>query len=261
MYLQAALVNMENHNKKLPSAYLRKLHFTHQCELVFHLNDTVDGVSINEEIKVLRQVTDTVGSMLQHIKNKLKKMVRSSFGHKLNEEDETIDISLWSDDNKRKIEDNVVLDKLFLNKVYIFCILRQKFMVLVNTPLVQIATLPSVMFTKSAIQPTKLKTLYSDKKYCIYEWYRSIDKENWEKVGGKFMYCSKATDLDHYLKFRCVPKSRNSSGTAYEVVSESTVKALPDVPKCPFEDRHKHTPTKLTDKEYVIYVSFFFQYK
>lgn len=239
---------MENHNNETQKlAYLRELHSTNQCELAFYLSDTINGIVFNENVKAVRKITDTVGSLLQHIQNKL---IRKSADRRGANDKLLTEIPVWLEDKDKKLEENVILkDLIQTEKVYSFYILKQQFKVVVNTPLVQCAHLPVVIYVNSVIQPIRFKTLHTIRDISVYEWYSSEDKENWVKVGQKYTYKTKESDVGRYLKYRCIPKSRNGCGPAYEIISENRVRTLPRLPKCPFEERHQHTRSKLTDKE------------
>lgn len=239
---------MEN-DTEVPLAYLRSLHLTNQCELTFHLCDTINGIDLNEEIKALRTITDTVGSLLQHIKNKLNKLIKT----KKNTETYTpVEIPLRLEYQNKVLEsDEVLQDIIKHNTVHVFHILNERFKVIVNAPLIQVAVLPAVLFRKSIVQPVQFEGLLTAKHVCEHEWYSSVDKEVWVKVGDKYTYKIRDEDVGRYLKFRCIPKSfKGVVGPAYEVVSEGVVLTVPPVPKkCPFHARHQYTPTKLTGKQ------------
>lgn len=241
---------MENRNKKQKLAYLCSLPSTNQCELQFRLCDSINGIVLNEEIKAVRAISDTVGSMLQHTRNKLNKLIKTKsegvtctpveFALRLEYEDGTA------------IEWNVVLQSLIRKvPICVFYILQERFKVIVDAPLVQLVCLPAMIFEQSVVQPEKFEAIRTKKYMCQNEWYRSTDKKNWVKVGENLSYKIQDSDLGHYLKFRCVPKTRNSVlGPSYEVISEGTVMKIAQLPsKCPFEDRHLHTPAKLTGKQ------------
>lgn len=242
---------MENCKTSQKIAYIRALQATNQCELTFHFKDTIHGTALNEEIKAVRQITDTVASLLLHTQNKLIKLSKVKSVNAEGETEEVVTkVPMRLEENNVQIDDEVVLkDIIETGKVDTFYVLQQRFSVEVNAPLVQLAVLPTVFYAKAIVQPIKFRYLYTSRTISIYEWYKSLDKKNWEKVGDKFTYKIKASDINYYIKFRCVPKSVHCSGPPYEVISESTVKALPGLPKCPFEERHKQTPKKLTGKE------------
>lgn len=239
---------MENYTQ-VPIAYLRSLKLKNQCELTFHICDTINGVVLNEEIKALRTITDTVGSLLQHIKNKLNKLIKT----KKNAETYTpVEIPLRLEYQNQVVESDEVLQDIIKNKtVHVFHILNVRFKVIVNAPLIQIAVLPTVLFKKSIVQPVQFEGLLTAKHVCEHEWYSSVDKKVWVKVGDKFTYKIRDEDVGCYLKFRSTPKSfKGVIGPAYEVVSEGVVLTVPPVPKtCPFHARQQYTPAKLTGKQ------------
>lgn len=235
-------------NKKEQLAHLRALHATNQCELTFHLTDTINGLYFDEDVKAVRQITDTVGSLLSHIRNKLNREIKKIKENEIENESFIIPLSLKHD--AELISEDTVLKTLIQHeRINIFEILSQKFKVTVNAPLVQLISLPVVMYASSMVEPTRCKILYAKRDMSEFQWFRSADKQNWSIVGTKYAYRIKKDDVNNYLKFRCIPKRRNICGSAYEVVSIDTVKAVPTIPKCPFEERHKYTPRKLTGKE------------
>lgn len=232
-------------------AYLRALDATNQCELAFKLSATINGTILCEQVKAVRQITDTVGSMLQHIQNKLNKILKTKLDETVPEQGgKIVEIPVWLEDTAEKIEGNVVLKELIEpEKVYEFYIVGQKFTVVVNAPLVQLIVLPVIIYANSVIQPIKYKMLYTRREDTDFVWYKSVDRKTWDVIGYKFILKTKESHINHYLKLRCVPRSKHSCGPAYEVISENTVIAMPALPTCPFEQRHQYTPTKLTDKQ------------
>lgn len=232
-------------------AFLSAYENTNQCELAFELNTSLYGSAFCEHVKAVRQVTDTVGSLVKHIQNKLNKVIKTKFEEA---DEKVIEVPLWLEDNGSKIEGNIVLKDLIRSKkVNELHILDQKFKVEVGVkaavPSVRLISLPVIIYANTVVQPTRFIYSCANKDLCVFKWYRSANKEEWTEVGVGFNYRAKKFDLGQYLKLQCIPKSENRSGPAYEVISESMVTTMPPLPICPFEERHIHTPSKLTDKE------------
>lgn len=241
---------------KKECAYFRALDQTHQCELSFLLKISLKEVGIIEqEINAVRQITDTVSSLLQHIHNKINKLISTKSNTEQNCVKEPhllsyIHIALKVNDED--VPGDTVCQALFTEntKTVQFEIFEQKYNVIVNAPLVQAIHLPVIIYANFEIQPTRCKTLYTDRTLSECKWYRSKDCIEWSEIGQKFSYKTKQHDLDHFLKFQFIPRNKSSEGPVYEVVSENKVQQIPKAPRCPFEERHEHIKSKLTGKEY-----------
>lgn len=236
-------------------AYFRALDATNQCELTFTLN--LPGINTNvTEVKAVRQITDTVDSLLTHIQKKVKKLIQMKNNPTLSNNDNDqhhMPIPVVLTENGQDINGDVICKTLIQTHKYLeFTILHQIFRVIVNAPLVQLITLPVVIYADCMIQPTRCKTVYTRRDLSTCEWYKSTDFNTWIKVGSNFTYKTKKTDLNCYLKFHFLPRNKHVEGPMYEITSETTVQALPPLPDCPFETRQKYTKTKLTGKECLI---------
>lgn len=240
-------------NKQI--AYFRALDSTHQCELSFYLKTSSKEAAglTGEQIIAVRQITDTVSSLLQHIQKKINKLIIT----KNNKEEciqqpqplSCIHVALKADGED--IKSDTVCKSLFTNnrKNLQFEIFQQKYDIVVNAPLVQAVHLPVIIFANFDIQPTRCKTLYTNRKLSECRWYKSQDRNQWLEVGKKFSYKTKDTDLDHFLKFQFIPRNKSSQGPVYEVISQNPVQQIPRAPRCPFEERHDRIESKLTGKE------------
>lgn len=237
-------------------AYFRALNYTHQCELSFWLKiSKKEFGTIEEQINAVRQITDTVSSLLQHIQNKINKLIATKNKTELQEANEILcDSDIYN--IALKVNGDIIpgdMDCKSLietNKEGIqFEIFQQKYDVIVNAPLVQAVHLPVVIYANFVVQPIRCKTLYTDRKLSKYKWYKSQDRTHWSEIGRKFTYKTKNSDLHHFLKFEFIPRNISSEGPIYEVISENPVGEVPQAPKCPFQERHEHTKCKLTGKE------------
>ncbi|KAF5285649.1 hypothetical protein FQR65_LT13078 [Abscondita terminalis] len=228
----------------MEKAYLRELKYANQCELVFPLkllNDNLE-VLVETEIRSVRACTDVIESLLTHTENKIIKILET--------EEAECDIDIKSSltvDGEHVNGDTNCKEFIDTHKENIvFSLLNQKFEVIINAPLVQDLALPKVIQLDYEFQPMKFKHIYTNKEACDFIWYTSIDKEIWEKVGNKFRYKPTEKDFGKYLKLKCIPKtSRNQEGPPFEVISETTVSKIPDIPVCPFDKRHEYTKTFL----------------
>lgn len=230
----------------MEEAFLRELVHFNQCELVFLLKIEPGrfGKSIQEEIRSVRQATDTVQSLLDHTSNKILKLIKDVTEKEI--EAESVNISLRIKDQK------VIGDtpcKLLVggdSKHLVLQVFDQHLKVVLNAPLVQILILPFVFYVDYSTRARKFKTLFTIKELCEFVWYRSLDKQNWLEVGKDFFYKPVKGDLNSYLKLKCVPKNKTDTGPVVEVVSETPVIEMPPLPHCPFEDRQKHTRSYLS---------------
>lgn len=230
----------------MEEAYLRELVHFNQCELVFSLKIEPEwfGKSIQEEIRSVRQATDTVQSLVDHTSNKIIKLLKDVTEQEI--EAKSVNVSLTIKDQ------NVIGDtpcKLLIagdSKHLVLKVLDQHWKVVLNAPLVQLLILPFVFYVDYSTRAKKFKTLFTIKELCEFAWYRSLDKQTWSEVGKDFFYKPAKGDLNSYLKLRCVPKNKTDTGPVVEVVSETPVIEMPALPRCPFEDRQKHTKSYLS---------------
>lgn len=242
-------------------AYFREINHSDQCELHFFLHTEVPGIGwVKEEIKAVRQKSDTVASLLQHVKNKLqkifvdKKMENLELKENENIENNINDINVSLKQRNNHVKGTMVLRNFptSVNKrgntfleVY-----EQKFLILLNAPLVKQIKLPSLLYVNFTIQPTKFHAVYSDNKKSLYFWYKSIDKIHWEEIGKGFIYTLKEEDVGYYIKVVCIPFNEfGVQGPSAENISENVVDRLGELPTCPFERRHEFTQTKLKGLE------------
>lgn len=221
-----------------------------QCELIFHLQLTIEQCEINEQIKAVRQITDNVGSLNQHIVNKIKKLVEMT-GNEQNK-NLTLPQNLLKVVLKRgefDIKEKTILKSLFHEVNLSIQVNEKQFPIIMNAPFIEDIKLPRILYVDCEIQPIKVKAHFMDNNKSTYLWYKSTDKQEWQKIGNEFIYKIQNDDIGHYLKFVCLPKSEyNVGGNEFVVICEDKVHELPEIPECPFEKRHVLTNKKLRNK-------------
>lgn len=241
---------MEKANETVNIAYFRALDAPHQCELSFPLNVNSPECNLQEQINSVRQITDTVSSLLTHTQNKILKLMQIK-ASKDNKENNNCEVPISLTVNNVDVPKDTTCKSLIetAKGQIVFSIFHQKFRVIINGPIVQFINLPKVIYANCIIQPKRCKTLYTKFDLSEFLWFTSSDRETWTEVAKKYSYKVKNKDVGCYLKFRYVPKNTKAKGPPFEVISDSVVLKLPEMPKCPFEDRHLHTKTKVTGKE------------
>ncbi|KAJ8972792.1 hypothetical protein NQ314_000028 [Rhamnusium bicolor] len=250
---------MEEDRQKYDVAYFRELNHSDQCELHFFINTEVPIFGIvKEEIKAVRQRTDTVSSLRQHIKNKLQKIFQEKFDFKDTDKEyqQANDIIVSLKRGNKNIKNTLVL-KNFINALeedgnVIFQVFDQKFTVLLNAPLVKQMQLPQILYANFTIQPIKFHAIFTNNNDSLFYWHKSTNKVTWEQVGKGFKYLIKEEDVDHYLKLVCIPLNiMKVKGPTGEVISQNKVEMMGTLPACPFEKRHEFTKKKLKGLEQV----------
>ncbi|KAF5299981.1 hypothetical protein FQA39_LY11354 [Lamprigera yunnana] len=237
----------------MEKAHLRELKQTNQCELVFQLKLTnaKSEVIIDEEIHSVRACTDVIESLLSHTERKITKMLEMK-----NVLDMKITTSLVINGVDVKGDTNC---KQFMDKPkknIIFTILKQSFEVIINAPLVKELLLPNVIFVNYSYQPTKFKSIYTNKELSEFIWYSSSDKVVWTEVHRSFKYKPTMNDLDKYLKLKCIPRNSQAEGSAFETICEITVAKVCVPTKCPFNERHLYTNTWVNEKNQIRVASY-----
>ncbi|KAK9888902.1 hypothetical protein WA026_001123 [Henosepilachna vigintioctopunctata] len=228
---------------------LRFLPQTGQCEMVVKLNVVFEGININEEIHSVRKITDTIGSLIEHTKNKLTKIIndkKSTSDNQITDQFYDIPVSFKRKSHKHsKVFPNDESLQLFLLEDHdktIVQIFDKKFLLQVNPPLIKNIQLPKILYASYVIQPSKFHALYTNKVFSHFTWYKSLDLISWEEVGNSYDYTINKNDLGHYLKVVCVPVSdKLSEGPPAEAISQRTVQEFPELPMCPFQSRHQYT--------------------
>lgn len=237
-------------------AYFREFTHTHQFELHFNIDTVVPELGVfKEEIKAVRAIADTVSSLLQHIKNKILKILKEKYTESKGDSDnfnENLDFHVSLKTERRPIKGSMGLmafrNNLLKDQFVIFKVFDQQYIVLPNAPLIKHMKLPPVIYANSCIQPFKFSALYTENHQSQFLWYKSIDKVKWTEVGRGFSYTTKDEDLGYYLKLICKPVSNiGIIGPPEEVISDGAVESMGELPSCPFEKRHEYTKNKLSD--------------
>lgn len=237
-------------------AYFRELTHTHQFELIFNIDTEIPKLgAFKEEMKAVRGITDNVGSLLQHTKNKILKILKDS--HQSNEnindilnDNYQIPVSLKT--NKKHVKNNMDLIALHKNLLrehfYILEVFNQSYIILPNAPLIKQVKLPPVLYTNSCIQPIKFSAIFTENQKSLFIWYKSKDKVDWTEVGKGYYYKTSQSDIGFYLKLFCKPINKMGIwGPPADCLSDVTVQKMGSIPLCPFENRQKFTRNKLTN--------------
>ncbi|CAG9825169.1 unnamed protein product [Phaedon cochleariae] len=257
---------MEVNGETLEIAHLRENEHTGQCDLTFFLRTEVPDVNLElcEEIKAVRGSSDTVISMIDHIKNKLQKIIQDKLNASSEEEKENqqkINIPVRMKRSGKDLKENTCVKNLLKspesNDPIIFEVFSQKYVLLCNTPLVKTMKLLRVFYVGYVIQPIKFFSIYTDRNKCIFTWSKSLDKIEWEKCGSGYTYLTTKEDVNHFLKLTCKPvNTANIEGPIFEVISDTTVEEMEEIPNCPFETRHLFTKKELAGSEQFRVVSY-----
>lgn len=237
-------------------AYFREFTHTKQFELLFNIDTVIPKLGhFKEEIKAVRGVADTVSSLLQHIKNKIFKLMKDKYSNEENEEvlNENFEITVSLKTNTRHLKGSMGLmafrNNLLRDQFVIFKVFDEQYIVLPNAPLIKQMKLPPVLYMNSYIQPYKFSSLYTENQKSQFIWYKSEDRINWVEVGRGFGYLTRRSDVGFYLKLLCNPVSCvGIYGPPEETISETKVEIMGDLPVCPFERRHEYTQQHLTSK-------------
>lgn len=245
---------VENENIK-QFAYFREFTHSNQFEFVFNIDTEISELGVfREEIKAVRAMADTVSSLLQHIKNKIMKILKDGYIEKKGTVDgfnDNLNIPVSLKTDKKHVKGSMGLlalrNNLLKNHFTIFTVFNQQYIVLPNAPLIKQMKLPVVLYTNSCIQPIKFSSLFTENHKSLFIWYKSEDKVTWVEVGRGFSYIIKEADVGCYLKLLCKPVNNiGIHGPQQEVVSDGVIENMGDLPVCPFESRHQYTKEKLS---------------
>lgn len=217
-----------------------------QCELEFNLKKQFKFGVLEKNIVAKRQASDTVESLLNHIVNKIKKSIKDM----QEDADVNVDISLTDRIGNKIIEPSISLTHLATTAMLLeFSIFEQRFLVVFNAPFVKEMQLPDLIYSNFIVSPVKFIVLFAERSKCQFSWYKSSDKKNWELLPVKqSKYKVLDDDIGCYLKLKCVPCNDTMTGVEMEVISENVVEKMRDIPRCPFEIRHKYTEQPTREK-------------
>lgn len=219
-----------------------------KCTFCFNLNYKRDKLEVLQYINAVINIDANISNLLSHIRNKIKYYVKQTCKElKINIEDyEQMDINLVLRSDIEPIDEKVTCkDVLQKHHKLIFEIFEQTFMVKLNAPLVMCLALPDLIVCDTEISPIKYKFFYVDKNRSDFLWYRSKDKDKWQFIDNGWEHKISKRDVNYYLKILCKPSNLIHNGPELEAISKHVVYEAPEIPKCPFEDRHEYT------KEYI----------
>lgn len=222
-----------------------------QFLFTFQYNDT--NLNVNRQFNFCRQLTETVGAFLSRVNTNVEKVLAKKAKKKNKKapaENEVIEPQISSNillNNSEVNADTPCKEVFKLENRVLLKILEKDFSVVINSPWIDGASLPSAMLARFPVYPSKFECANTDKKLSEFIWFKSKNKKDWERVGAGFIYVPTNEDVGAYLKLHCIPKNEHSEGPTIELVTDVTVQADPGY--CPFETRHKFTQEKTQGKE------------
>lgn len=227
-----------------------------KCEFCFELRYNNDKLEVIQEIKAIINVEAHIDDLLKHITNKVRHYIKEAckrleiaYEHY---ENLNIDINLKSETQQTISGKDTCKDVLKLNRKLLFAIFDQVFLVELNAPLIMFFTLPDVIYHDTKINPIRFKHIFVDVKRSDFLWYRSKDKLRWQLVDHGFQHKVSKKDVGCFIKLVCKPSNLINDGPEFEAISKHPVVVSPELPTCPFEERHTYTKEFLTEKKYEI---------
>ncbi|XP_068201007.1 2',5'-phosphodiesterase 12 [Palaemon carinicauda] len=128
-----------------------------------------------------------------------------------------------------------------------------------NPPIVKVVELPKCMMAGYPLTVGKFKTLFADRRKCIFRWFKSEGKFEtlkeaqgnlhsikWLDLGIAYSVTPTNEDIGCMMKVVITPYLDDRNGEDVEVLSPALVSAGPGV--CPFERRHEHTTVPAGEK-------------
>lgn len=216
----------------------------------FQYND--QELKVNRQFNFCRQLTETVGAFLSRVNSNVEKVLIKKPKKKKNKvtENEIIEPQVSSSIllNSQEANAEASCKEVFqLHNSVILKVLEKQYFVVINSPWIDGAALPTAMLARFPVYPSKFECVNANKKLSEFIWFKSKNKTDWTQVGVGFIYMPSTDDIGAYLKLHCIPKNEHCQGPAMELVSDVTVQADPGY--CPFETRHKFTEQKTSGKE------------
>lgn len=229
---------MNKDNLPPKTAYFRE-YPNGQCEFEFSFRKQFKFGVLEQNVVAKRQASETVESLLNHIVNKIRKSIKDM----KEDADVDVDISLTDFIRNNEIEPSMSLKHLATTLIHLeFSIFKQRFFVVFNAPFVKEIHLPEFIYSNFVVSPTKFIVFFAERSKCQFFWYKSSDKKNWKQLPVKqSKYKVNDDDIGCYLKLKCVPCNDTMTGVEMEVISENVVEKMRNIPRCPFENRHKYT--------------------
>lgn len=241
--------------RDVKTAYLRCLDKTTQCDLTFLLTieHRIYG-TFDQEIKALRQLNDSVDSLLNHTKNKIVKLFQDTQECEVDVDRLEMDMNISLTRNDQAFRTHATCQQLlqYKNK-FEFRIFGISYRVIVNAPLIYQLTIPKFIYANTRVKPVRLKGIHLHRGLSQYKWSKSKDKIQWSVVFNEINYDTSMEDVSYYLKLTLIPYSSDrTGGPIVEAISENTVDILPTIPlNCQqMEYRKPYTKHKLCGKKY-----------
>ncbi|KRT80152.1 hypothetical protein AMK59_7673, partial [Oryctes borbonicus] len=234
-------------------AYLRSLEKTEQCDLTFWLTFThLRFGSLDQEIKSVRNINDTIESLLNHTKNIIIKLYQDKGISDIQEERLAGEMKISLSRNDQVFQGKMSCQNVlqYKNKIK-FNIFGIIYRIVVNAPLVHELTMPKFIYANTCVKPQRFRAIHIHKGLSKYRWSRSKDKIRWSDVFYEIAYSTSLEDLGHYLKLTVFPHSKDGTiGPVVEVVSENIVDMLPDIPRTSTKAnyRKQYTENKLSGR-------------
>lgn len=224
------------------------------CDIRFNVTlKTKAGETVIKESLGFCKVTDTLAVLKKDIQDRLLELNLKKTEdnvevlYDLPESGADIPVTFLNGENKPYADTKTIQDFLKLTGKRKLKVLSNHFRIVQNAPIVRIAKLPLSICANFSVEPIMFRSYFMDKDISKYIWSKSKDQIKWNKVGEGFSYDVQESDLGHFLKFCCIPYSKNSivKGPIYECISEYPVEIINKFPECPFEERHKLINQKL----------------
>lgn len=224
------------------------------CDIRFNVTlKTKTGETVIKESLGFCKVTDTLAVLKKDIQDRLlelnlkKTEDNMEVLYDLPESGADIPVTFLNAENKPYADTKTMLEFVKLTRKRKLKVLSNSFRIVQNAPIVRVAKLPLSICANFSVEPIIFRSYFLDKDVSKYIWSKSKDQIKWNKVGEGFSYEVQESDLGHFLKFCCIPYSKNSvnKGPIYECISESPVEIINKFPQCPFEERHKLINQKL----------------
>ncbi|XP_050308958.1 2',5'-phosphodiesterase 12 isoform X2 [Anthonomus grandis grandis] len=212
----------------------------------FDLNFALNGERIKRPFNFTRKVSETVETLLTRVKTNVDKAANKK-KKKKDEEPYSSSVSLML--NSTEVPKEELCERVFVpNENLQLSVNNEVFKIVINSPWVIALKLPTSILAGFPTYPSTFETVYTEKDLSTFTWYSSKDKKNWEPVGNDFIYTPQNSDINHYLKFTCLPRGETSEGPIFEDISTCKVEASPG--ECPFETRHLFTKHKLVGDQF-----------
>lgn len=230
---------------KMPAAYFRHEEGADQFHVTFHFQNTDLGV--NRQFNFSRQVTESVKDLTNRVSANVEKALQKKAKKKKKEaEDKSLNVRVEILKNDDLVPpDTRCADLLKCSNNLILHVAGVDYLIIMNAPSVDLVKLPASIMAGFPVYPAKFKMLFATEESSKFLWFRctSTTSEESVQVGSGYYYTPTVEDIGNYLKFVCVPCNGDMEGPAAEEMSKNVVEAGPG--RCPFEDRHIFTSTRL----------------